>query len=464
MRSAAMIMPAHFMAHLNLRTVLASIAALLTIAPIPAPASVLRASLHETLAADQQPLVGGSSARPDGDDEAPDAFLLLTRDGQIKSIRIASISDQSLVPMDETRGWVTLDLSQCIALVNAQADSGSLAGDAGVQWNQSRGLVVLADGQRLPGEPALDAPPQPDSLAWNHPWLGRIDVPLKFIESVLLQPGAVAPPAGEADVVLLANGDLRHGLVTSIGDTVSIETTVAPGTDAANAAPGGAAAQTTKETMDIPLSRVVAIRMIAQRQTGQGRRVWFSEGTVLDVQSIVVSDNGLVRMTGGPLAGSLPPAQVGLGEIAAILFDRQRLLALASLAPSRVEGPATRYTLPKPAILNPQAPLGLSTVEFSGPITVRYALPAGCERFIAEAELPREARAWGDCELIVRSDDAELVKTRLRASSPTASINVPLPAKAGGRELTIEITAGAHGPIQDLVRLRRPMLAKGGTR
>jgi hypothetical protein len=160
------------------------------------------------------------------------------------------------------------------------------------------------------------------------------------------------------------------------------------------------------------------------------------------------------------LPGALPPAQVGMGEIAAILFDRERLLALAGIAPTRVEGPPTRYMLPRPGIVNHHAPLGLSTIEFSGPITVRYALPAGCERFAAEAELPREARAWGDCEFIVRCDDAEMFRAHLSATSPSSTINVPLPPKPAGCELTIEITEGAHGPIQDLVRLNRPMLLK----
>jgi hypothetical protein len=130
---------------------------------------------------------------------------------------------------------------------------------------------------------------------------------------------------------------------------------------------------------------------------------------------------------------------------------------LASLTPTRIEGPVTRYVMPKPWLLDADAALGLSSIEYSGPLIVRYALPAGCERFVAEAELPRDARAWGDCELIVRSDDEEVFRARLNGAAPSATVNVPLK----GRELTIEVTTGAHGAIQDVIRLHGPMLLKG---
>jgi hypothetical protein len=333
-------------------------------------------------------------------------------------------------------------------------------------------MLVLATGERLPGEAVVGAQAAADTLAWSHPWLGRIDVPFKLIESVLLRPGAVAPPAGKGDVVLLANGDRQEGFVTAIGDPVTIEVS------GGGAGAGGGA---TSQSLNIPLDRVTAITMIAPKQAGKGRRVWFGEGTVLDVQSIAVGDDGYVRLGGGSLigaggvvgdaagagddddAGPQPP-RIPLAEVAGVLFDREAMIPLASIAPSRVEGPATRYVLPRPNTSDPDAALGLSAIEFSGPIVARYAVPAGCQRFIAEVELPRAARAWGDCDLIVRSDDEEVFRAHLSSATPTASINVPLPARGGGRELTIELAAGAHGPIQDLVRLHRPMLLKDATR
>ena len=366
-------------------------------------------------------------------DDEPSSFTLVTRDFQVKSVRLASMNDRTLVHMEESRGWVNVDLNQCVALFSPAATEDV--------HRPALGAVVLADGQRLPGEAVVGAPPQGETLAWNHAWLGRVDVPLRLIASVVLRSDVTAPAPGNNDIVLLVNGDRREGFVTAIGDPMTIDEGE------------GAAAQ----TVQIPLERVAAITMVAPPQTGTGRRVWFTEGTVLDVQSIGVGEDGYVRLSGSALGGGTQPSRVGLADIAAILFDRHTLVPLASLAPTRVEGPITRYVVPKPTMLDPEAALGLSGIEYSGPTIVRYALPEGCQRFVAEAELPRKSRSWGDCELIVRSDDQQVFRAHLNAATSTASVNVPLK----GRELTIEVGAGAHGPIQDTLLLHRPMLLKG---
>jgi hypothetical protein len=70
------------------------------------------------------------------------------------------------------------------------------------------------------------------------------------------------------------------------------------------------------------------------------------------------------------------------------------------------------------------------------------------------AELPIEARAWGDCELVIRDGDRVVFTSRLNAGHPRADIGVAL----AGPVLTVEITEGAAGPIQDHVVLTRALL------
>jgi hypothetical protein len=193
--------------------------------------------------------------------------------------------------------------------------------------------------------------------------------------------------------------------------------------------------------------------------------VWFVDGTVVDVQTLAIGADGLLRMTSAWMTGdatnassaTAPGHRQTLAQIAAILLDANALIPLSTLTPSRVEGPATRYVLPKPQSLSANAPLNLSDIEMRGPLVVRYALPAGCQRFTAEAELPRNSQQWGDFELVVRSNDAEVFRGRLNAMTPGITINVPTP----GRELTFELLPGVNGPVQDLLLLRRPMLLKG---
>jgi hypothetical protein len=299
----------------------------------------------------------------------------------------------------------------------------------------------------LPGEPAAAAESVEPSAAfgWVHPWLGRVDVAVDDIRQLQMRAGApVTEPAarsrGRADVVVLHNGDVLEGIVSAVGREVVVDPIEA-----------GAEPPTI-----VALDQVITITMVAPRKSPTGRRVWFADGTVLDVASITVGDDGYVRLSGLALVSGTQAPRVGLDEVAAILLDPTAMVPLATLTPTRVEGPATRYVVPKPRVLDVGAPLELSPIEFRGPVVARYTLPVACTRFAASAERPPAARQWGDTELIIRSDDREVFRASLNAASPVASINVPLT----GRELTIELGAGARGAIHDQVIVRQAMLLK----
>jgi hypothetical protein len=361
-------------------------------------------------------------------------FLLVRRSMQVDTIRLAAISDQTVEHQASEGKWERTPLNECIALVNPSAK----------MRPRSTGLVILADGQRLPGELALGANPPPDTLAWAHPWLGRIDVPLDLISTALFNGNASAPPPAQLDVVLLANGDHREGLILALGgDAITLEVER-----------GGA-----RQNIEIPLNITAAVTTVApqKKPAATSKRIWFDEGTVIDVQSIAVGDDGFVRLSGSALVSGTQPTRVGLSQVAAILLDPLGMVPLASIAPSRIEGPPTRYVLPRPVLVDPSAPLALSAIDFRGPIVVRYMMPVGAQRFTAEAELPHAALALGDYELVIRSNDTEVSRTRLNAQTPRVTINVPLNS-GGGRELTIELVEGANGPIQDQLILQRPML------
>ncbi len=113
-----------------------------------------------------------------------------------------------------------------------------------------------------------------------------------------------------------------------------------------------------------------------------------------------------------------------------------------------------RYVVPRPEVREGRAALGLFEVEFRGPLAAHYVLPSGATYFGAEARLPEPARPWGDCVLIIRDDGREVFSGRLNAETPTAAIGVRLT----GSMLTVEVTEGAGGPIQDHVVLVRSMI------
>lgn len=378
-------------------------------------------------------LTAAGSAR--GDD-----VLLISNDLQVRRVNLASMEADRLMIVGPGDRKQIIAGGEFIALAFS---------DVSPRLPKT-GLLVLADGQRLPGEAvAEESGDNGDSLAWRHPWLGRIEVPLDDIASVRFRPGAPLPQPAEADAVLLANGDRLEGFIASLNDPVLLE--VGDGREV--------------RLLEIPRRSVSSIRMVTPQQQPRHMRAWLADGTIVDVRSIETDDSGRVRMTTTWHAADAAPTRLMIVELAAILLDAARLMPMASLQPQRVEGPETRYEVPPPRVLEDEAAvLGLSPIEFRGPLAVHYMLPRGTKRFAAEAVLPESARTWGDCELIVSDRTGERFRQRMHAADPVAMINIELADTPHAPELTIELREGTYGGIQDQLILRRPMLLVDQTR
>ena len=373
-------------------------------------------------------LVAASAAAP-GAIAASGNFMLIRRDVPVQIVEVAEIGPQFLVFREDGGGWTSVSRRQCVALLKLDA----------VVVPRVQGWLRLADGQRFPGQAMSGAPVADGVFVWSQSsWLGRMHVPLDRVASVTLSGGATVPSPGEADVLVLANGDRVEGVVPALGDPISLEVSNDDGD---------------RTVFDLPLGRVRAVRMVTPEQKPIGNRLWLIDGTIVDVQRVMLGDDGFYRLEGVPFAGEAP-GRIGLDTVAAVLFDPNALVGFSSLVPRRVEGPPTRYVVPPPVALDDHAPLSLSRVEFRGPVTAHYVLPAGATYFAAEAQLPETARAWGDCLLKVRNGDREVFSERLNAETPTASIGVRLT----GSTLTIEVAEGSAGPIQNRVILLRGLI------
>ncbi|MHC4099547.1 MAG: hypothetical protein ACYS15_01225 [Planctomycetota bacterium] len=379
-------------------------------------------------------LVGGALAAIAAVGSASGAsgkFLLIRRDRPVEIVAVAEIGPHRLVHRDDAAGWTTVPRDQCVALLDVEP----------MVVPRTQGWLRLADGQRFPGEALSGARPEDGVLVWiQSSWLGRMEVPLDRIESVTFVGGATVPAAGDADTLQLANGDRLEGLVTALGDPITVEVL--------NGDSSG------PQTIELPLDRVVSARMVTPAQEPKGRRLWLMDGTVVDVEDVMLGDDGFFRLEGMPLVVDDQARRVEVGAVVGVQFESRGLIPFAEIAPSRVDGPPTRYVVPAPAVLDEFAPLGLGRVEFRGPISVQYQLPAGSAYLSAEAALPVKARSWGDCELVIREDDQQIFSTRLNAERPSAVIGLPL----DGSRLTVEVTEGSGGPVQDQVVLLRALV------
>ncbi len=360
---------------------------------------------------------------------ASGSFLLIRRDMRVQTVEVAQIGERRLVFREDGGGWASVSLDRCVALLRTDA----------VIIPRQQGWLTLTDDQRFPGQALSGARVAEDVFVWNQSsWLGRMAVPLDRVASVAFDSNVTVPPPGEQDVLLLVNGDRVEGFVTALGDPISLEL---PDNDNGPTA------------IELPVGRVRAVRMVSPPQDPTGHRLWLVDGTIVDVERVMLGDDGYYQLEGVPFTEETS-VRIAPSGVAAVLFDPAALVPFASLQPRRVEGPPMRYVVPRPEVVDSRAALGLFEIEFRGPLAAHYVLPPGATYFAAEARMPELARAWGDCVLIIRDNGREIFSGRLNAETPTAVIGVRLT----GSMLTVEVTEGSAGPIQDRVVLSRSLI------
>ncbi len=353
--------------------------------------------------------------------------LIIQRSGEMTSGELIEINDQQIVVLRDGSVDERISAADCVALFDDRAR----------QKFTDRGLLVLADGQQFPGEAISGGKSGGQALVWSHKLFGRIEVPLGLVRSVNFIGTDTPPPAHAMDVLELTNGDRVEGVVLSLGDPVTLSI-------------GGSAGRQTTQ----PLARVASVSLVSPRRPITGKRVWLKDGTIVDVSQLRLGHDGRLRLTVPSDVFETSQLDLNMNEMRAALFDATGVIPLALLTPTSVDGPRTRYELPRPKAIDPAAPIGLSPIQISGPLTLRYELPGGSAHFVADAALPASHRAWGDFELVILDDDREVLRSRLNRNHPAESIRLRLV----GSELTIRIEEGANGPLQDTVVLQHAML------
>ncbi len=373
---------------------------------------------------------------------AADDFLVFLRDGRVRQLTVTSFDTLAIRYEDLGRDGVLL-VTDVLAIV--QGRDGELARVAREPiLRRTRGMLELRTGERIPGLVGGEPPSSPDRLRWIATPLGDREVSLEDVARIVpiveRDPGPVE--LGEGDRVVLTNGDRLDGFVDSVATRVTVFRETERG----------------EEPIDVPIERVAAIRLVAGSAPPGERRVWLSDGTVVDVETMRAAPTGELFVDGERVGRDLLP--LSIDDVAAVLFDTRGLRPLASTELERVaplvDDPAggLRYRVEPPRPLHPNAAAGLGTLELTGPMTATWVMPEGARRFSATAVLPAVARTWGDLELVVLDGREERLRTRIDGLNPVAEIDVPL--SAAERRLTLRLEPGRYGPVMDRIELRLP--------
>ena len=373
-------------------------------------------------------------------------------------VRLVSISEHTINTIDAAGEAHAIPFDDILALAPNQdwtpdaPNRPTVLGRGGI--SSRPGILELTNGQRLAGAASV-VRVDTDSVAWVHPALGIVRSPIDRVSRIIMP--RVMPVSQQTqtlaiedvDVIRLINGDTLRGFIDHIGSDTTIEL------DAGS-------------TISIPTSSIDQLTLANEPSARTGTTISLRDGSVISIERfaqpdapntgrtlcILRSDSFQQPFDTSPASeANTPPEPLGfeidLDQITTINFDPEQLLPLASIIPT-TEGRDIIIDHSAPAIL------GASTIELPGPMRSTWNLPKGARAIAMTAELPLEARAWGNLDLIISIDSKERQKIHLSASNPQASIRLDSP-NAHTLEITLE--QGPFGPIQNRVHLRQAVVS-----
>jgi len=257
-------------------------------------------------------------------------------------------------------------------------------------------------------------------------------------------------------VVLLSNGDRLRGFVGTVrGEPRDLEL-------------GPIDNKGSPRKIELSVVREVQFANPSQSPPSRSTMIWLSDGSVIACRAVHTTRLGELSLvpalqeTEGSEAGKTGGV-LRLDDLIGAAFDPGTILPLSSLSPVEQKPVGERrWSRPVAVAEADRAVLGAGDIELPGPIIVTWDLPAGATRLAADAELPRQMWAWGDCRIVVSlisaGGETELFSARLNAEQPLARLAVAIP---GPGRLAIRVEPGAFGPVQNRVVLHRPILMVG---
>lgn len=382
------------------------------------------------------------------------AWVVCTRDLVLRETLIDHADERELVLRSEYGIRSRIPMDDVLFMVLADS-SDSLAADiagAPLPAQSPVRLVYLTDGQIVRGT-ILEAE-LPEQLAFSLIAGRNIHGEAHLaIERVLRITDVQAASQQEElgplrdDTLITRTGDEIVGFIEGIGPMTRFS--LSQGAD-----------------LDIETSRLSEIRFANEREVSPGIYLSLSDHETLRA-AVFEYDNQQ------PITIDVDTAAIGLDDTgnSTWIFDTnslrslsvinplQQIVSLSEIDPQRIEPTGDRDWAPTPVLLDQtSAHPALASIDLRSPMRVHYALPMGSTRFACDFQAP--IQEWTDCVVRVIAQtgrtDSMLLEQRLNASTPSAELNVSLPA--GTTTLVVEIDPGVHGPVQDRVLMHQPRL------
>lgn len=399
-------------------------------------------------------------------------FLMLDKSLRSTLVNVASIGPSAVRIINEKNEVNEVPFDAIVALAPGWWRSGTEGSElAWIAEHPSErrgpatnlGVLTLTDGRRIVG--GLVPGAEGEQVIWEHSRLGRSVFELDDVRRMTFRQavggGRGADEKRSEDRVVTTNADEVTGFVDSIGNTVKIE------------ADG--------KKVELAIRQIAAIELANPAKKPVGSRLWLLDGSVVGSRGFGAATEAgdLQVQVDSPAASDTGAvATIAMSELVAFTPDSARIAPLAGLTVESQKGVGERrYVEPIAYRWRGEAlsgawqqmvspgdsvpPLDAPDIELPGPMIVEWTLPPGASRIAGWAEVPPESRLWAEFTLVVEGVSAgkasALASESMSGTRPIVEFNIELPRPAPER-LRISMDAGARGPIQDRVVLRRALV------
>jgi hypothetical protein len=364
---------------------------------------------------------------------AESKWTLTTADFQSRQVELSSIDEAGVRLSDSQVKWDDL------LLLDREASAKDQGG--------GKFTLYLASGDQLRGEPTTL---QSETLKWNSPALGAMDIPLKQVAS-LARTGRA--PAGDEkrseDVITLANGDVVRGILSGLAD-------------------GAIKIQSQGNEVAVPLDTVASVALASSGSAAANPpRAQRSFRVTLADDSIITAT--ALRSTGDKLALKIAGGEraVPLNTVAGIEQLDGPVSWLSSRSPSEnVQTPLLDTTRPakmdrtvtgKPIAFGDRVyARGIGVTPYSK-ITWSLNNAGAYKAFRTQYALAGRG-TYADVTVRIKLDDKIVHETKdFTAGELSPVVVVPL---SGAKSLTLEVDFGGNYNVQDQLNWIEPALVK----
>jgi len=373
--------------------------------------------------------------------------IVLGAEGRVLHGVIVAIDDKGVALRNPDGNTERVPWSTSVGLITeAQAQPALTMG---------MGVAMLASGERLPGVAEANA----SGLRWVQRALGAIELPTTELRWVSFDGAPPIAGSVDADVVRLRTGDRLEGFVSSLADPLVLE------------------ARTGGTETKLPLAGVQSIAFVTPEAPKRGamRRVWLIDGSVIDASSVVLQENGSLRLEGvqmsrGPsvsvplmalaaIAGDQPAEAIAMRSMQCNANEQSHALRYQVTPPDRMEWPSRRPRMASSPTVGSADdgawPLTLPAIGFDGPATLRIDITEPAV-FVGRLVVPRDRILHGCFEVIMRTGGREHARTLMDASRPAFDFVIEVEPPS----IEIEIVDVGDGAVQDGLVIERGALIR----